>query len=101
MIGQGTLTKNNKALLVAGDINVDTVVKLRRLGDSLINEISDQNINFDFKDVEQSDSSGLSLMMAWKREAKKANKAIHFVNVPPSLHAIAKLCDVSEILGLE
>jgi len=101
MINQGMVTRNNEALLVTGDIIVDTVVKLRRMGDSLIHEINEPGIDFDFKDVKQSDSSGLSLMMAWKRTAKKANKTIQFVNVPPSLKAIATLCNVSEILGLE
>lgn len=89
----------NKELVVSGDINFDTVVLLRQWGDSLINEIN-KTIIINFKGVKQCDSTGLALMTACKRTAKKANRVVEFINVPPSLHAIADVCNVSEILGL-
>mgnify|MGYP000339031243 FL=1 len=93
-----TINNNNEALVVSGAINFNTVVPLRQLGASLIKEINKPII--DFKGVTQCNSTGLALMMAWKRAAKEAHKTIQFVNVPPSLLSIADVCDVSEILGL-
>lgn len=98
-MSEATITRNNDALYVNGEINIKTVTTLRQCGDSLISEIDTPVI--DFKGVTQSDSSGLALMMAWKRAAKKGNKTVQFINVPPSLRAIADVCDVSEILGLK
>ncbi len=93
-----TVHKAPEGLTISGNVNFHTVVCLRQLGNDFI--ASEEAPRIDFKAVEQCDSTGLALMMAWLRQAKKENKPIEFLNVPSSLKAIAGVCDVSEILGI-
>jgi phospholipid transport system transporter-binding protein len=89
--------QNNLATL-SGDINFANVVKLRRLGEAAMDKITE--LSFDFSAVHQCDSSALALLIAWQRYAKKNLKIIHFLQVPASLVAFAKVCNVQDILAL-
>lgn len=55
---------------------------------------------FDLAGVGQVDSSALSLLFAWQRRARATNIPLNFRNLPESLHSLAKLYGVGEIITL-
>jgi phospholipid transport system transporter-binding protein len=77
----------------------DNVVAVRLKGQSQIDQHSE--LQFDFSTVKQSDSSALSLMLAWKRYAGEQSKTVSFEKVPVSLVTLATICNVASILGIE
>lgn len=54
---------------------------------------------FDFAGLQSSDSAGIALMVAWLRLAGKHNKKAVFVNVPASLHAMAKAASMDGLFS--
>ena len=52
----------------------------------------------DFSQVTGVDSSGVALLLEWRRRAQRANKTLTFVNLPPNLLALARLYGVAELL---
>ena len=53
---------------------------------------------FDLARVSQVDSSALSLMLSWQREAKAAALSIDFRNIPDSLHSLARLYGLADLI---
>ena len=90
--------KVNKAqqLQLTGELNFDSVVKLRELGCHFI--MKHANPTVDFKNVIVKDNSALALLIAWIRFAKQHQKTITFVNIPKQLLDMAKLSDLENIL---
>lgn len=85
---------------VSGDITMDTVSTLYLEG---LLEHQGANvpgdIKVDFSGLGQVDSSAVSLMLTWKREAQKKRINLHFVNVPENLKSLAKLYGVADFIG--
>ncbi|GAB1231772.1 lipid asymmetry maintenance protein MlaB [Ferrigenium sp. UT5] len=54
----------------------------------------------DLGEVSQVDSAAVALLLHWVREAGKKQCAPSVINVPPELHSLAALYDVTDILGL-
>ena len=61
--------------LIRGVIDYDSVVSLRHLGDQWI--MQSKTPTMDFQYAHCLDSSGLALMIAWLRCAKRQKKRIH------------------------
>lgn len=59
------------------------------------------SVEVDFAQIEQLDSSAVSLMLVWLREAQRNKVKLQFLNVPDNLRSLAKLYGVAEMLGLE
>jgi len=57
-------------------------------------------IEVDLRGVTRADSAGLALLVAWLRESERAGQRIAFVNVPPQLLSIARVCGLDGILAL-
>lgn len=84
---------------VNGELIFTTVPEWRRKGFHFISETSAPE--FDFKQVELSDSSGVALLLAWLREANAEGKPINFRNVPQQLLDLAKVCGVLSFIENE
>ena len=48
--------------------------------------------------VHQADSSALSVCLSWLRFARKQNIPLCFTDIPGELHALARVCGISELL---
>lgn len=55
-------------------------------------------LSIDFADVTEIDSSGVALLLHWRREAQKVNKALRYVHLPPNLESLAELYGVDELI---
>jgi phospholipid transport system transporter-binding protein len=53
---------------------------------------------FDLGSVRQADSSGVAVLLAWKRKAHQAGLALAYVNLPASLQSLATLYGVDAFL---
>lgn len=48
--------------------------------------------------IQQADSSALSVCLSWLRFAQKQNARLCFTDIPRELHALARVCGISELL---
>lgn len=95
------ITRSAGHLQVSGEVTMATVSALygqslfsaddKKLGDNLL---------IDLGKLEKVDSSAVSLMLAWTREARRNQIALSFVNVPNNLMSLARLYGVAELLTL-
>ncbi len=54
----------------------------------------------DFARLEKVDSSAVSMMLVWLREAQRNQVNLCFINIPDNLLSLAKLYGVAELLSL-
>lgn len=55
-------------------------------------------LTIDFAGITTVDSSAVALLLEWRRQARARGKALEFVNLPPTLLALAELYGVSELI---
>jgi len=82
---------------VSGNMTMDTVSALFAEG---LKSNQSGSVEIDFAQVEKMDSSAVSLMLVWLREAQRKQVSLRFLNVPENLQSLAKLYGVDEMLGL-
>ena len=56
------------------------------------------SIVVDLSGVTEVDSSAVSLLFEWRRQARGANRRIEYVNLPANLKSLAELYGVSNLL---
>ena len=52
----------------------------------------------DFANVTDIDSSAVSLLLHWRREAARLGKALRYIHLPPNLLSLAALYGVSDLI---
>ena len=96
------ITRKDDSLQVTGNVTIATVSAL--LSESLkLQAESGPNggkLLIDFAGLEKVDSSAVSLMLVWLREAQRNKVILSFINVPDNLMSLAKLYGVAELLTL-
>jgi ABC-type transporter Mla MlaB component len=55
-------------------------------------------LTIDFRNVKDIDSSGVALLLHWRRRASKLGKSLRYVHLPPNLTSLADLYGVSELV---
>lgn len=91
------LQMNEHILSVAGHIHFDNVVEVWKKSLDLLLPFS--TVTIDLKELEQSDSSGLALLVGWLRMARTQKKKMIFLNIPSSLKALAKVSGLNGLLS--
>ena len=81
---------------VQGPITVDNVVSLLGEGNE---RFTTAQVTVDLAAVTEVDSSALSLLLEWRREAGRNGRAIRFLNLPVNLKSLAQLYGVTEFVG--
>jgi phospholipid transport system transporter-binding protein len=59
-----------------------------------------QDVTFDLAQVQEVDSSGLTVIFGWVREAQRAGKPVRITHPPQNLLSLARLYGVTELLPL-
>lgn len=84
--------------LLQGELDFESVpAVLRHAGARMLGS---DRLEVDLKAVTRADSAGLALLVEWLRESETAGNEIVFINVPPQLLSIARVCGLNEILSL-
>ena len=60
----------------------------------------DGGATLDLSGVTRTDSAGVALLVHWVREQQGRDGRLRFVNIPPQIHAIARVSGVVAILEL-
>jgi phospholipid transport system transporter-binding protein len=95
------ITRTADSLQVSGNVNMTNVSLLLKEGlMQQKNHSSDEVLNVDFSQLDKVDSSAVSLMLAWLREAQRNKIKLRFTNVPDNLMSLAKLYGVADLLSL-
>lgn len=96
------IERTGDRLQVSGDVTMETVSALFQEGLKLNqNGTTVANVIVDFARLEKVDSSAVSLMLAWLREAQRSNATLKFTNVPENLSSLANLYGVAGLLNLD
>ena len=80
-----------------GDVSFQTAEDILRSSEKLFAGMASIDVNLSA--VEQTDSSGLALLLEWISRAAGAKTEIRFSNIPEKIQAIAVTADISELLG--
>ena len=84
--------------LLQGELDFESVpALLRHAGARMLGK---ERLEVDLKAVTRADSAGLALLVEWLRESETAGNEIVFINVPPQLLSIARVCGLDEMLSL-
>jgi len=81
---------------VQGPITLDNVESLLGEGKERFTEAQ---LTVDLAAVTEVDSSALSLLLEWRREAGRNGRVIRFLNLPANLQSLAKLYGVTELIS--
>ncbi len=81
---------------VQGPVTVDNVVSLLEQGRE---QLTSASTTFDLSGVTEVDSSALSLLLEWRRDAARNGRAVRYAQLPANLQSLAKLYGVAELLG--
>lgn len=95
------ITRSGNRLQLTGDVTMSTISQLLAGGLFPVDTKADGNeLQIDLSGLGKVDSSAVSLMLSWMREAKQGNLQVRFVNVPENLASLAKLYGVADVLCL-
>lgn len=83
---------------VQGPITVENVVALLGEGNE---RFTAAQVTVDLAAVTDVDSSALSLLLEWRREAGRNGRAIRYLNLPANLKSLAQLYGITEFINDE
>lgn len=81
---------------VRGPINVSNVVTLLAEGKE---RFTAPDVKVDLAGVTEVDSTAVSLLLEWRREAARNGRRIEYLNLPGNLTSLAKLYGVIDLLS--
>jgi len=91
----GVNTSGVSKLSVKGSVTIDNVVVVAERGVGLFDR---EDLTIDLGQITQVDSSAVSVLLQWEREALRRNRQIRFENVPQKLQSLIRLYGVSELI---
>lgn len=86
-------------LRLAGELDYRSGPALRKQGQALIGACREARLVLDCSAVARSTSVGLSLLLAFIRDAQAAGKAVEVRNMPDDMQEIAGVYDLDEVLA--
>jgi phospholipid transport system transporter-binding protein len=88
------IERRNERLLLSGSITFNDALAWR---DAVLKELDRDGLILDLAGVGEADSSALSLLLEWRREAGARGYALRYANLP---QAIRSLAEVYGVVGL-
>jgi phospholipid transport system transporter-binding protein len=81
---------------VQGPVTSESVVSLLAQG---AQQFTAPRVTVDLSGVTEVDSSALSLLLEWRREAARNGREVRYRNLPASMKSLAELYGVTELLS--
>lgn len=101
-MSEAALTAGNAGeLKLSGVLDFRSGPQLRETGAKMIREHGLSDLVLDCSGVEKSSSVGLSLLLAFMRDAHKAGKTLTIRALPEDMRQIAGVSGLDELLPLE
>ncbi|HJT50353.1 MAG TPA: STAS domain-containing protein [Nitrosospira sp.] len=85
-------------LSVEGSVTIDNVVSVVARGMGLLDR---GDVTIDLAGLTEADSSVVSLLLEWRREAARRNRQVCIANMPENLQSLVRLYGVSELINLQ
>jgi phospholipid transport system transporter-binding protein len=82
--------------LLQGPVTMANVAALLEAG---ARQFAGTSVTVDLAGITEVDSSAVSLLLEWRRQAQFAHRAIHFVNIPANLRSLAELYGVTKLVA--
>ena len=98
MTASPSITGEGPSFQLRGSLNFSTVSAFQPVGEQIIENFSQEALQFDLSAVDYADSSALALCLAWLRTAKKVNKTLRFQHLPQSMLGMGQLCGIKSFL---
>jgi len=89
------IRRDGDRMLVSGALTLASVAAALEEGNAAI---ASGVRSIDLGEVGDLDSSALALLLAWLRQAKRADRVLEFTNLPQGLTTIARLYGVADLL---
>ena len=89
--------RDGDRLVLSGALTLDTVGALYDQG---LEAGADGSLEVDMAAVDTVDSSAVSLMLNWVREARRIRISLFFTHVPRNLQSLAHLYGVEDLIPL-
>ena len=87
---------NEDHCTIEGPVTADNVLSLLAQGTQ---QFTGPRVTVDLTGVTEVDSTALSLLLEWRREAIRNGRDIRYRNLPASMKSLAALYGVTELLG--
>jgi phospholipid transport system transporter-binding protein len=87
---------NEDRCTIEGPVTADNVLSLLAQG---AQQLTGPRMTVDLSGVTEVDSTALSLLLEWRREAIRSGREVRFRNLPASMKSLAELYGVTELLG--
>jgi phospholipid transport system transporter-binding protein len=87
---------NEDRCAIEGPVTADNVLSLLAQG---AQQLTGPRMTVDLSGVTEVDSTALSLLLEWRREAIRNGRDVRFRNLPASMKSLAELYGVTELLG--
>ncbi len=98
-MSEATLSEQGPGkLALAGELDFDSVAPLLDQGLAKLN--STNSLVLDLSGVTRANSAGLALLLEWVEQGRRRGVDLQFANLPESLLAIARICNVTGLLPL-
>ena len=82
---------------IQGPVTIDTVVTVMAQVATIAGE--QDELVIDLSGITEVDSSAVSMLLEWQRQAGKKQQQLHFINVPQSLRSLIQLYGVSALIS--
>ena len=93
----------SNCLQLNGSVSFDNAAQVRHTGKTILLQVitqSDQpHLSISLKHVTVVDSSVLSVLISWLRDARSRGTSLSFIDIPPQLEALASVSGVDSILN--
>ncbi len=88
-----------ETLMLAGALNLANMARLLAETEAYVAQPKlPEALVIDFAEVTDVDSSGVALLLHWRREALRIGKPLRYVHLPPNLASLAELYSVDEMI---
>jgi phospholipid transport system transporter-binding protein len=76
-----------------------TIASVQSLVEAGARSITGAEVTIDLAGVTEVDSTAVSLLLEWRRQAAAASRSVRYINLPANLRSLAELYGVTEVLG--
>jgi phospholipid transport system transporter-binding protein len=94
-VSSEVLLSEGDRLRIAGSVTIHNVAAVVEQGVALFDRGGEI---IDLSQVEDVDSSAVSMLLEWQREAARRRRRIDFVNMPEKLTSLVRLYDLFELI---
>lgn len=90
------IQRSGNTIVVQGHVNINNVVDLTIQGLALLDN---GELQVDLQQVTEVDSTAISMLFEWLREANKKNCHLGFIHLPASLVSLMQLYGVTDFIA--